>query len=104
MGETSVSSNQESGFSDVVVFEIPPECGVVFYNDDFTTKDFVVDVLMDVFQKSEAEATELMEKVHKLGKAVVGIYTYDIAVTRANIATVRARKNGFPLKIEVEKE
>ncbi|MBQ1949854.1 MAG: ATP-dependent Clp protease adaptor ClpS [Treponema sp.] len=104
MSDTAVKSNQGSAVTEAVSFEIPPECCVVFYNDDFTTKDFVVQVLIDVFHKNETEAVELMELVHNAGRAVVGIYTYDIAVTRASMTTSRARKNGFPLKVEVEKE
>ena len=84
-------------------FEIPPECCVVFYNDDYTTKDFVVEVLETIFAKSKGEAVFLMERVHSEGSAVVGVYTYDIAVTRAGLATAKAKKAGFPLKIEVKR-
>ncbi|MCI6179174.1 MAG: ATP-dependent Clp protease adaptor ClpS [Treponema porcinum] len=84
-------------------FEIPPECCVVFYNDDYTTKDFVVEVLETVFAKSRGEAVFLMEQVHSEGSAVIGVYTYDIAVTRAGLATAKAKKAGFPLKIEVKR-
>ncbi|MCR5494965.1 MAG: ATP-dependent Clp protease adaptor ClpS [Treponema sp.] len=104
MSETRIKYQADSNSQENVSIEIPPECCVVFYNDDFTTKDFVVEILMDIFHKAEAEAVDLMELVHKAGKAVVGIYTYDIALTRVTLATSRARKNGFPLKIEVEKE
>ncbi|MBD5399403.1 MAG: ATP-dependent Clp protease adaptor ClpS [Treponema sp.] len=83
--------------------EIPPECCVVFYNDDHTKKQFVVDVLMSVFGKEEEEAFLLMEKIHNDGAAVIGVYTYDIAATRATIAKTRAKKKGFPLRIEVKK-
>ena len=84
-------------------FEIPPECCVVFYNDDYTTKDFVVEVLETIFAKSRGEAVFLMEQVHSESSAVVGVYTYDIAVTRAGLATAKAKKAGFPLKIEVKR-
>lgn len=83
--------------------EIPPECCVVFHNDDHTTKEFVVDVLMSVFGKEEEEAFFLMEKIHIEGAAVIGVYTYDIAATRATIAMTRAKKKGFPLRVEVKK-
>lgn len=84
-------------------FEIPPECGVIFYNDDYTKKDFVVGLLESVFAKSNAEAVFLMEKIHSEGSAVVGVYTYDIAVTRAGLATAQAKSAGFPLRIEVRR-
>ena len=83
--------------------ELPPDCRVILFNDDFTTKAFVIAVLVSVFSKSEPEAEALTEEAHQNGKAVIGVYTYDIAVTRTNIATARAQKQGFPLKIEAER-
>lgn len=83
--------------------EIPPECCVVFHNDNCTTKEFVVDVLTSIFGKEEQEAFFLMEKIHNEGAAVIGVYTYDIAATRATIAMTRAKKKGFPLRVEVRK-
>ena len=81
---------------------LPPERKVVFYNDDFTTMEFVVDVLVSIFNKSHSEAEELMQTVHQEGSSVVGVYTYDIAVSRTNLTLQAARKNGFPLRVEVE--
>ena len=83
-------------------FKLPPERKVVFYNDDFTTMDFVVDVLVSIFDKSHQEAEQIMHSVHETGYGIAGSYTYDIAVSRANLAIQAARKNGFPLRVEVE--
>lgn len=80
----------------------PPEKKVVFYNDDFTTMEFVVDVLVSIFNKSPQNAHDIMLQVHEQGHSVVGIYTYDIAVSRTRLAVQTARKNGFPLRVEVE--
>ncbi len=77
----------------------PHKWAVIFWNDDFTTMDFVVKVLHDVFLKSENEAEKLMMDVHEKGSAVVGLYTYDVAVSRTQAATGMAREEGFPLKI-----
>ncbi len=85
------------------LFEAPPECSVIFYNDDFTTKDFVVEILVSVFDKNRPDAVALTEKAHRAGSVIAGVYTYDIAVTRANIAVTRARKQGFPLRVEVKR-
>ena len=104
MAETKTNIQHGADVTEEISFDIPPECSVIFFNDDFTTKEFVVEVLMSIFHKSEAEAVGLMELVHTAGKAVVGVYTYDIAVTRANMTTVRAKKNGFPLTVEVSQE
>ena len=82
--------------------EVPPEKDVVFYNDDYTTMDFVVNVLISVFNKTPEDAHQLMTTVHNVGSAVVGTYTYDIAVSRTNLTRSIAKKNGFPLRVEVE--
>ena len=82
----------------------PRRYKVIIYNDDFTTMDFVVMILKQVFFKSEEEAQALMLQVHHSDKAVVGIYSYDIAVSKANKATSMARENGYPLRLTIEKE
>lgn len=77
----------------------PHKWAVIFWNDDFTTMEFVVQVLTEVFLKSEADAEQIMMKVHKEGQAIVGMYSYDVAVSRVRWATDMARQAGFPLKI-----
>ena len=64
--------------------------------------DFVVDVLISVFNKSHDEAENIMLQVHENGSSVVGVYTYDIAISRTNLTIQLARKNNFPLRVEVE--
>ena len=82
----------------------PRRYKVIIHNDDFTTMEFVVMVLKQVFFLSEEHAQALMLKVHHSSYAVVGIYTYDIAVSKAKKATNMARENGFPLRLTVEPE
>ena len=82
----------------------PRRYKVTIYNDDFTTMEFVVKILKVVFFKSEAEAEALMLQVHHSDKAVVGIYSYDIAVSKVNKATLMARQEGFPLRLTCEPE
>ena len=91
-----------SGIAETTSIEVPPEKDVVFYNDDYTTMDFVVNVLVSVFNKSQDNAELLMQTVHEQRSAVVGTYTYDIAVSRTNLTRSIAKKNGFPLRVEVE--
>lgn len=79
----------------------PKQYQVVFLNDDYTTKEFVTDVLQVIFHKNTEEALHLMELVHKTGSAVVGTYTYDIALTRVNLTIKVAREHGFPLRCEM---
>ena len=94
--------NTGSGVAEDTSIMPPPESKVIFYNDDFTTMEFVVDVLVSIFNKSHDEAEDLMRNVHENGSSVVGVYTYDIAVSRTNLTIQVARKNGFPLRVEVE--
>ena len=81
----------------------PPMYKVLLHNDDYTTMDFVVEVLMGVFHKSFEEATMIMLSVHKTGTGVCGIYTYEIAETKSEIIQEMARDRGFPLKSSIEK-
>lgn len=80
----------------------PKKYNVIMHNDDFTTMDFVVAILVQIFHKNQAEAQRLMLMVHRSGKAVVGSYSYDIATTKVNQATARARAAGFPFRMTVE--
>lgn len=82
----------------------PRRYQVTIYNDDFTTMNFVVKVLVQVFFKSEEEANTLMLKVHHSDKAVVGVYSYDMAVSKVRKATTMAREAGFPLRLSAEPE
>lgn len=80
----------------------PHHYAVVMYNDDFTPMDFVVEILMTVFRKSQEEAVELMMTVHKGGEAVVGKYTYDIAASKRNKALTMAKTAGYPFRVEMK--
>jgi len=82
----------------------PRRYKVTIYNDDFTEMDFVVKVLVEVFFKPHDEAVTLMMDVHKSGKAVVGIYSYDIALSKVQKAVAMARNEGFPLRLTCEPE
>ncbi len=75
---------------------------VIMHNDDFTTMDFVVSLLQEIFHKEEPEAVRLMYRVHHSGQAVVGRYPYDIAVTKAQAGMSMARAQGFPFRLTVE--
>jgi ATP-dependent Clp protease adaptor protein ClpS len=81
----------------------PEEYRVILLNDNFTTMEFVVEVLMIVFHKKQEDATRIMLDVHQKGKGTVGVYPYDIAQTKANHVHFLAQQNDFPLKCIVEK-
>lgn len=77
---------------------------VLLLNDDYTTMDFVVDVLESIFNKPPAEAFRIMMQVHTQGKGLCGVYPFEIAETKVSTVEERARDNGFPLKAVLEKE
>ena len=82
----------------------PPDYKVLLHNDDYTTKAFVVEILMMIFNKSLEEATHLMWYVHKNDFGLCGIYPLEVAETKIDQGTILARENGFPLKLTLEKE
>lgn len=77
---------------------------VLLHNDDYTTMEFVIEVLMKFFHKNQAEATHLMLYVHHKGRAVVGVFTYDVAQTKTQQVITYARENGHPLMCSAEPE
>ena len=80
--------------------KIPRQYQVLIYNDEFTPMDFVVEVLMRIFDKEEKDAVVLMLSIHKGSYAVAGVYPKDIARTKAAEAVQWARAEGHPLKVE----
>jgi ATP-dependent Clp protease adaptor protein ClpS len=80
----------------------PEQFRVILLNDDYTTMEFVIEILMDIFHKSTEDAYRIMLDVHKKGKGVVGIYTWDIAVTKSEQVHATAVANEFPLRCTVE--
>ena len=80
----------------------PRMYAVVIFNDDFTSMDFVVELLTKLFHKTTTDAAAIMMQVHKDGKGVAGVFTYDIAITKKILADQMAAERGFPLRTEVE--
>jgi ATP-dependent Clp protease adaptor protein ClpS len=77
---------------------------VFLLNDDYTTMDFVVHILEEVFHKPSVEAAQIMLHVHKNGKGLAGVYTREIAETKIETVHNLACENGFPLKCGMEME
>jgi len=83
--------------------EEPSKYAAVLHNDDYTTMDFVVEVLKAYFAKSTEEAVRVMLQVHQAGRGVAGVYSHEIAETKASQVMEAARARGFPLRCTVEK-
>jgi ATP-dependent Clp protease adaptor protein ClpS len=77
---------------------------VLLHNDDFTTQQFVVDVLVRIFRKTQTDATQIMLTVHHTGMGVAGIYAAEVAEAKVSQTTEYARAHNFPLKCTMEPE
>lgn len=98
-----MEQNKEQGSQKTLIYTEEPELyDVIFLNDDFTTMDFVIEVLRNVFFIDATLAVAIMLDVHKKGASTVGTYTFDIALSKQQKATAMARQEGFPLRIKVE--
>ncbi len=75
---------------------------VILHNDDYTTMEFVIEILVTVFNKPVPEANKIMLDIHKKGKGIVGVYTYDIALTKTTLTESIARERQYPLKTSIE--
>jgi ATP-dependent Clp protease adaptor protein ClpS len=89
----------------VVVSLQPPNLWkVVFFNDDQTPMELVIDLLTGIFKHSESSAKDITLEIHESGSAVAGVYAFEIAEQKGMEATASARQNGSPLRITVEQE
>ncbi len=77
---------------------------VLLHNDDYTSMEFVVEILLSVFNKAIEDATITMMKVHKEGIGICGVYTYEIAETKVDTVHTLAWEREFPLKCTMEKD
>ena len=80
----------------------PTRYKVLLLNDDYTTMNFVTDVLETVFQKSPAEAYRIMMQVHVNGSGLAGVYPWEVAETKVATVTTMARDAGYPLRAALE--
>jgi ATP-dependent Clp protease adaptor protein ClpS len=79
----------------------PGMYAVVMYNDDITTTDFVVEILITVFDKPPDLAAQLMTEIHESGQGIAGVYTYDVAVTKKTQTDKLSNEKGYPLRLTV---
>jgi len=84
--------------------EEPQMFKVLLHNDDYTSMDFVVEVLTGVFHKTSAQAEQIMRQIHEKGKAICGVYSFEIAQTKAQQVKQKAKQNEFPLLATIEED
>jgi len=84
--------------------EEPKMCKVLLHNDDYTSMVFVIEILTSVFHKSSAEAEKIMLHIHETGKAICGVFSFEIAQTKAQQVKQKAKQNEFPLLATIEQD
>lgn len=99
-----MSQNTSVKVESTVKIKTPKMYRVVLNNDDYTTMEFVIEVLAAVFHKNPTEATIIMMDVHEKGKGIVGIYTFDIARTKVLQVEEMSAEREFPLCASIEEE
>ncbi len=86
------------------LLDTPRMYKVILHNDHYTSMDFVIKVLIEIFHKNNLEAQRIMINIHEKGKGLCGIYTYEIAATKVEQVTKLARAHEFPLLATLEEE
>ncbi|MDX1808831.1 MAG: ATP-dependent Clp protease adaptor ClpS [Sulfurospirillaceae bacterium] len=94
----------ESDFAEKLEIKEPKLYKVRLLNDDFTSMDFVIMVLMELFHLSSNKAAAIMYKIHEEGSAVCGVFTYEIAETKVAQVHALAKEHNFPLRATMEEE
>ena len=99
-----MATNTEYELLDEVSLKYPKKYKVFLLNDDYTSMDFVVEVLRTIFFKTAQEAESIMLEVHKKDKGLCGVYSHEVAETKVMQVIKKAKNNGFPLKAIMEEE
>ena len=99
-----MSNEIEIELNDELDLQEPKKYKVFLLNDDFSTMDFVIDILVIVFRKTVDEASAIMLNIHNNGRDICGVYTHKIASTKVAQVKTMAREKGFPLKAVMEEE
>ncbi|WP_457745819.1 ATP-dependent Clp protease adaptor ClpS [Sulfurimonas sp.] len=99
-----MATHTEHELMDEISLKYPNKYKVFILNDDYTSMDFVIDILMSIFHKSYTQAEAIMLEVHKKDRGLCGVYTHEIAETKVMQVIKRAQDSGFPLKATMEEE
>ena len=99
-----MATHIEHEIDEEIELQEPKKYKVLLINDDYSTMEFVVEVLIRIFRKSQEQAAKLTMQIHEEGRAVCGIYSYEIAETKVAQVKANARKAQYPLKAIMEEE
>ncbi len=99
-----IDAEIENEYEEELELEEPKLYKVLLLNDDYTSMDFVVTVLMEIFHQNAQKANAVMYKIHEEGSGLCGVYTYEIAETKVAQVHMLAKEHGFPLRATMEKE
>ena len=99
-----MATNTEQELLNDLQLKFPKKYKVYLLNDNYTSMEFVINILMTIFHKNYEEAEKIMLQVHKEEKGLCGIYSHEIAETKVVQVTKRAQDSGFPLKASMEEE
>jgi ATP-dependent Clp protease adaptor protein ClpS len=99
-----MATNTDLALDEEIQLKHPKKYKVLLLNDDYTSMEFVIDVLMNIFHKSYEQAQQVMLEVHQKDKGVCGVYSHEIAETKIMQVHKNARESGFPLRSEMEEE
>lgn len=97
-----MSTKVKHTLEDSLELREPKKYQVYLLNDDYTSMDFVIDILMGIFRKTYSDAHNIMLQVHQSGRGLCGVYSYEIAETKIHQVSSLARESGFPLKAVME--
>jgi ATP-dependent Clp protease adaptor protein ClpS len=104
MGEKNGELQGSTLTEDVIETKEPPRYKVLLHNDDYTTMEFVVSILQNIFHRSKQDATKIMLNVHNDGVGIAGVYSREICETKIAIVHELGKKNEYPLRCTMEKE
>ena len=94
--------NIEEELDTRLALDVPKQYKVLLHNDDYTSMEFVIEVLMNVFRKNLADSEKIMLEIHQAGRGICGLYTHEIAETKVHQVKQLAKSQGFPLLATME--
>lgn len=102
MAKVKTDNNASVEVLDRVIMQAPKMWNVILMNDDFTSMEFVILILMQIFHKNFDDASEIMMNIHETGKGIAGTYSNEVATQKRDETISAARSNNFPLQCEIE--